>query len=298
MVLHLPEFTEENPKKGEKLNYYCHLPQYLHEMSVEEIMEHINRNGVRALYHQQSAVLSYFLWLHKNYGIDLTEKNYKLRQLIDNNNKITIGFYNLNDLKQGIEKALQTIEVTSTSERDYDGLIAIFYLEWYGVLPKSAISIKLTDVSNDGTKIYIPVEDRTIEITDSGVAAYFADYKQKTGFKRYQNSDKEIPYQQNTFYRNTSFREEEINEKTIYNARLPFVKDCGDKRFAKKRVYYSGRYNEMLKNETYLNKEFTVSDLETREIISKIFNSDLSLSKIDRILREYVVFKREYLERI
>ena len=299
MVLHLEEFKQQAPRKGDTLNYYENLPEFLHEMSIEDIMKHITRNGARAAYLQQYTILDYFMWLHNNYNIDLATKNFELKQLLNQNYKTFIGFYTLKDLKQGIEEALQMIEATSTSERDYDGLIAIFYLEWYGVLPKSAITIKLTDVSSDGTKIYIPAEDRTIEIDDYGVADYFARYKQKTGFKRFQKSDKEIPYTQNTFYRNTSFRDgSDVNEKTIYNIRLLFVNGSEDDRFAKKRVYYSGRYAEMFKAESALEREFSGSDKESCEIISRIFNTDMTHNQISTLIREYAVFKQSYLAQL
>lgn len=299
MVLHLQEFTSQYSVKGEKLNYYDALPEYLHEMTVDDILQHINRNGARSSYLQQNAIISYFQWLNKTYNVDISNKNYELSKALKRDNKRFIGFYTLKELKQGIEEALQTIEATSTSERDYDGLIAIFYLEWYGVLPKSAITIKLTDVSSDGTKIYIPAEDRTIEIDDYGVADYFARYKQKTGIKRFQNSDKEIPYTQNTFYRNTSFRDgSDVNEKTIYNIRLLFVNGSEDDRFAKKRVYYSGRYAEMFKAESELEREFSGSDKESCEIISRIFNTDMTYNQISTLIREYTVFKQSYLAQL
>lgn len=299
MVLHLSEYTEQEPRKGDILNYYDKLPEYLHEMPVEDVIKHINRNGARSAYLQQYAILDYFIWLHKNFEIDLTEKNYQLKQLLNQDYKTFVGFYTLKDLRQAINEGLDEAESENSANLpDYSGLIAIFYLEWYGVLPDAAISIKLEDVSDDGTKVYIPAEDRTIEIDDNSVASYFAEYKKKTGFKRFKNSDKEIPYSQNTFYRNTSFRNNVITEKTIYNARLKFVDNSEDERFAKKRVYYSGRYADMIKSETELGKEFSGSDLESCKIISKIFNSNLSHNQVAHILREYAVYKQGYLERL
>lgn len=299
MVLHLSEYTEQSPKKGKMLNHYDKLQVYLHEMPVEDIMKYINRNGARSAYLQQYAILDYFIWLHKNFEIDLTEKNYQLKQLLNQDYKTFVGFYTLKDLKQAISEGLVEVEnENSVNLPDYSGLVAIFYLEWYGILPDAAISIKLEDVSNDGRIVYVPAEDRTIEITDNEVANYFAEYKKKTGFKRFKNSEKETLYPQNTFYRNTSFRGNEITEKTIYNARLKFVDNCEDERFAKKRVYYSGRYAEMIKFETELGKEFSASDKESCKIINKIFNSNLSHNQVAHILREYVVYKQGYLERL
>lgn len=299
MVLHLQEFTSQYSVKGEKLNYYDALPEYLHEMTVDDILQHINRNGARSSYLQQNAIISYFQWLNKTYNVDVSDKNYELSKALKRDNKRFIGFYTLKELKQGIEEALQTIEATAESERDYDGLLAIFYLEWLGVLPKASIGIKLTDVSNDGKTVYIPSEKRTIEVIDDYVADFFVTYKRKTGFKRYKNSDKEDPYMQNTFYRNTFRRGDgEISEKTIYNIRLLFINESGDDRFAKRRIYYSGRYAEMFRKETELSYEFSAADAQSCEIIRKIYNDELTYVQISTILREYAVFKQSYLQQL
>jgi hypothetical protein len=225
-------------------------------------------------------------------------KVYELQQAIGNE-KVYMGFYSLAELKQAIKNGLSKAEdENNATQPDYSGLIAIFYLEWYGVLPESAITIKLTDVSDDGKEIFMPAENRTITIDDDGVADYFAKYKQKTGFQRYKNSDELTPYVQNTFYRNTARRGGAITVKTIYNIRQKFITSCEDERFAKKRIYYSGRYVALFQAETKRGLEFTCVDDDSHNIICKIFNDELKQNVIATILREYRVFKQGYLERI
>lgn len=297
MVLYLKEFQDYDKILGEMLNYYDKLPENLHEMSVEDIMKHINRNGVRSWYMQQRAVLEYFMWLHNTHNVDMTEKNYQLKQI--RHEKSYIGFYDLNDLKQGISQGIVKAEdENSTTLPDYSGLKAIFFLEWYGVLPESAVTIQLSDVSDDGIKVYVPAENRTIEIDDNEVAEYFAEYKARTGFVRSSRAKAESPYRQQTFYRNTS-RRGDISVKTIYNIRLKFLQGCEDSRFEKRRVYYSGRYFQMFKAESELGREFSASDAESYKIIQKIFVDDeKSTDVIASILREYRVYKANYLERL
>lgn len=298
MVLYLDEFIEAFPDKGKNLNYYDRLPEYLHEMSVDDVLKEINRNGTRSRYVQYLIIVEYFSWLYNQYNIDVAVKNFQLQQQFNKDNKTFIGFYNLTELKQAIEKGLQLANTEdNVSLPDYSGLKAIFFLEWFGILPESAVTIKLSDVSNDGAQVYVPVEDRTIDILDKGVADYFAEYKAMTGFKRNKNSKEETPYAQSTFYRNTSFRNSEITPKTIYNVRQKFITACGDKRFAKKRIYYSGRYNEMYHYEEQ-NGEILVNE-ESLKVVRKIFNKpDLQINVLNTIMNEYKVYRTEYIDRL
>ena len=299
MVLYLKEFEDKNPNYSRCLSYYDKLPEYLHEMPVQEIMEHINRNGERSRYLQGRTILTYFIWLHQAYGINMVSKNFELQQAISSK-KTFMGFYSLDELKQAVEVCLLKVEdENNPTQPDYSGLIAIFYLEWYGVLPESAITIKLTDVSDDGREVFVPSENRTIAIDDEEVADYFAEYKQKTGFQRYKNSDEITPYAQSTFYRNTARRCNTITVKTIYNIRQKFITVCEDKRFAKKRIYWSGRYAEMFKAEMKMDSEFSTYDSESVKIIGNIFNDEeITYDKIASLLREYAVFKKDYIERL
>lgn len=298
MVLHLVEFTEAFPIKGKNLNHYDKLPQYLHEMSVDDILKEINRNGTRSRYMQYSVISEYFSYLYNKYGIDVAVKNFEIQQQFSKDNKTFVGFYDLTELKQAIEKGFQLANIEdNVSLPDYSGLKAIFFLEWFGILPESAVTIKLSDVSNDGAQLYVPVEDRIIEISDKGVAEYFAEYKAMTGFKRNKNSKEETPYAQSTFYRNTSFRNSEITPKTIYNVRQKFITACGDKRFAKKRIYYSGRYNEMYRYEEQ-NGEILINE-EGLKVVRNIFNKpDLQINVLNTIMNEYKVYRTEYIDRL
>ena len=298
MVLYLKEFEDKNPNYSRCLSYYDKLPEYLHEMPVQEIMEHINRNGERSRYLQGRTILTYFIWLHQTYRINMVSKNFELQQAIGKD-KVYLGFFSLEELKQAIKVCLLKAEdENNPTQPDYSGLIAIFYLEWYGILPESAITIKLTDVSDDGREVFVPSESRTITIDDEEVADYFADYKQKTGFKRPRLKE-ESPYTQTTFYRNTSKRGDTITVKTIYNIRQKFITLCKDKRFAKKRIYWSGRYAEMFKAEMKMDSEFSTYDSESVKIIGNIFNDEeITYDKIASLLREYAVFKKDCIERL
>ncbi len=298
MVLYLKEFEDKNPNYSRCLSYYDKLPKYLHEMPVQEIMEHINRNGERSRYLQGRTILTYFIWLHQTYGINMAAKNFELQQTIGKD-KVYLGFFSLEELKQVIKVCLLKAEdENNLTQPDYSGLIAIFYLEWYGILPELAITIKLTDVSDDGREVFVPAENRTITIDDEEVADYFAEYKQKTGFKRSRLKE-ESPYTQTTFYRNTSSRGDAITVKTIYNIRQKFITLCEDKRFAKKRIYWSGRYAEMFKAEMKMDSEFSTYDSESVKIIGNIFNDEeITYDKIASLLREYAVFKKDCIERL
>ena len=297
MVLYLDEFSKEEYFCGKILRYYDSLPRYLHEMSVEEIMKRITRNGKRTVYFQKMAMEKYFSWLHQKYGIDVCDKNYELQKSIKYDSNVYVGFYDLKDLKESIESALLTIDSLEGDTPDYGGLIAIFYLEWYGVLPVSSITIKLTDVSNDGKKIFVPAENRTVEILDSGVACYFAEYKHKTGWNRYKGKSRITPYTQDTFYRNTSRRGDTINEKTIYNIRRHFVTDSGDTRFAKKRIYYAGIYFKLFQFEQNYSKEPLSNKYVADKLRELCNNPELSENSIGVLMREYKIYRRNYLEK-
>ena len=303
MVLHLEEYSSQNDSYGKLLPYYDKLPQFIHEMSTEEIIEEMNRNGSKAFYQQKAAISNYLLWLTNTYGIDVNDLYYGLCQ---NDNKKSfkfVGFFDFQDLQKGIIDAELTIEANSTADRDYDGLLCVFYFEWLGVSSDSFLSIRLEDVSELGKKVYIPAEDRTIEIDNDTIADFIWNYKNTTGRKRSGNQKNITEYKQNTLYRTT--KGDEINKKTIYNARRNFVSESGDKRFSQKRVYDSGRLYELYQEELKYSQEFKLetnsSDTndEIRQIIRKVYNRpDMSNELMTTYLRAYSVYKREYLERL
>lgn len=297
MVLHLEEYAEHDKNKAGVLNHYDKLSEYLHEMDIEDIVTEIKRHRTRSEYIQQLAISDYFIWLSENYKINLADKNYALKEFIKKSKNDYQGIITLEQLKKSIEENLVIAESGNTNKLpDFSGIKAIFFLEWLGVLPKSAITIKLTDVSNDGRQVFIPAENRGITVDDDDISRYFSEYKQKTGFKRSPKYKKETPYRQDTFYRNT--RNSEINEKSIYNARQPFVEACGDKRFSGTKIYDSGRYYQMFKAECSYNDEFSASDKGSCEIINKIFNDNLSYSQTTSIIRDYMKYKETYLHTI
>ena len=303
MVLYFDEYKEQFNNYGNVLAYYHKLPQMLHEMSADEILKEMNRNGTKAFYQQKAAIANYLLWLTNTYGVDVNDLYYALYQ---NDNRKTfkfVGFYDFKDLQKSIIEAETIIEENSTADRDYDGLLCVFYLEWLGIPPESFLSIRLEDVTELGKKVYIPAEDRTIEIDNDTISDFIWEYKNTTG-KRLSGRQKKITeYKQKTLYRTT--KGDEINKKTIYNARNNFVSESGDNRFSKKRIYDSGRLYAMYQEELKFGQEFKLdtngSELndEIRQIIRKVYNKpDMSNGLMTTYLRVYNVYKREYLERL
>lgn len=303
MVLHFEEYALQNSNYGNVLSYYNKLPTMLHEMSAEEILKEMNRNGTKAFYQQKAAIANYLLWLTNTYGIDVNDLYYALYQ---NNNRKTfkfVGFYDFKDLQKGIIEAESTIEVNSTADRDYDGLLCVFYLEWLGIPLKSFLTISLEDVTELGRKVYIPAEDRTLSIDNDTISDFIWNYKNTTGRRLSERQKKITEYKQNTLYRTT--KEGKINKKTIYNARNNFVSESGDNRFSKKRIYDSGRLYALYQEELKFGQEFKLdtngSELndEIRQIIRKVYNKpDMSNGLTTTYLRAYNVYKREYLERL
>ena len=303
MVLYLKEYTLQNDNYGKLLSYYDKLPQMLHEMSADEILKEMNRNGTKAFYQQKAAIANYLLWLTNTYGIDVNDLYYDLCQ---NDNKKSfkfVGFFDFQDLQKGIIDAESTIETNSTADRDYDGLLCVFYLEWLGIPSDSFLSIRLEDVTELGKKVYIPAENRTIEIDNDTIAGFIWNYKNTTGRRRSSNQKNITEYKQSTLYR--TIKGDEINKKTIYNARNNFVSESGDKRFSKNRVYDSGRFYALYQEELKFGQEFKLdtngSELndEIRQIIREVYNKpDMSNELITTYLRAYSVYKKEYLERL
>lgn len=299
MTLHQQEYEQAEAVYGRYLRYYNGLPEYLHEMSAEEIIERANRNGVNSSVYQKIAVVNYLKWLYENYRSEvdtdaLRELYFKLQMMLNEDKGTYIGFYDLTDLKQSIEKKLQELECTN--QTDFNGLKAFFFLEWYGISPESAVSIKLTDVAEDGSKVYVPSENRTVDIPDMGVADYLSEYKHAKGFKKYENKE-EIPYTQDTFYRNTS--DSPIILKTIYNIKCRFQLGEKDKRFEKRRLYRSGRYYALLQEEQKYDRELTSTNEKSQDVIDKVFNfsKHVDVQRYILILREYKLYKIGYINR-
>lgn len=303
MVLHLEEYSSQNDNYSKLLSYYDKLPTMLHKMSAEEILKEMNRNGTKSFYQQKAAITNYLLWLTNTYAIDVNDLYFALYQ---NDNKKSfkfVGFFDFQDLQKGIIDAELTIEANSTADRDYDGLLCVFYFEWLGVPLESFITIRLEDVSNLGKRVYIPAEDRIIEIDNDTIADFIWNYKNTTGRKRSGKQKNITEYKQNTLYRTT--KGDEINKKTVYNARNNFVSESGDKRFSKNRIYDSGRLYELYQEELKYDQEFKLiaknsePNDEIRQIIRKVYNKpDMSNELITTYLRTYNVYKSEYLERL
>lgn len=303
MVLYLKEYTLQNDSYGKLLSYYDKLPQFLHEMSADEIIKEMNRNGTKGFYPQKAAISNYLLWLSNTYSIDVNDLYYALYQ---NDNKKSfkfVGFFDFQDLQKGIIDAELTIEANSMVDRDYNGLYCVFYLEWLGVPLESFLTIRLEDVTEFGRKVYVPAENRTIEIDNDTIAGFIWNYKNTTGRKLCGNQKKITEYKQSTLYRTT--KGDEINRKTVYNARNNFVSESGDKRFSKSRIYDSGRFYTMYQEELKFGQEFKLDtngsglNDEIRQIIRGVYNKpDMSNELITTYLRAYSIYKRGYLERL
>lgn len=305
LVSHLVEFQKQYGDRANALNYYHKLPQFLHEMTADDLVSEINRNGEGARLGQQAIIFLYLRWLSDNYGVQVNQLYYELRQKLDGDsgNQVFIGFYSIDEMTQAMNDAELTIESTGSKNADWSGLYALFYLEWYGVSVKSALSIKLSDVSDDGKTVYIPQEDKTIQIDNPIVSTYFAKYKQKTGYipvssekSKTSKERKERPYTQNTFIRNTSHRKTPITVKSIYNVQGIFTRGSGDKRFEKNNVFDSGRYYALYQQELQNNEELTI---ENRDIFYSVFNDDTMSDNVIRAkLREYKAFKQSLIKRL
>ena len=303
MVLHFEEYALQNSNYSKLLSHYNKLPTMLHEMSFDDVLKEMNRNGTKSFYQQKAAISNYLLWLSNTYSIDVNDLYFALSK---NDNRQTfkfVGFFDFQDLQKSIIDAETTIESNSTADRDYDGLLCEFYLEWLGVSSDSFLSIRLEDVTELGRKVYIPAEDRTIEIDNDTIADFIWEYKNTTG-RRCSGRQKNITeYKQNTLYRTT--KGDEINKKTIYNARRNFVSESGDKRFSKNRIYDSGRFYALYQEELKYTQEFKLetnspdTNDEIRQIIRRVYNRpDMSNELMTTYLRAYSVYKKEYLERL
>ena len=303
MVLHFDEYTLQNSNYGKLLSHYNKLPTMLHEMSFDDVLKEMNRNGTKSFYQQKAAIANYLLWLTNTYGIDVNDLYFALSKN-DNRQTFTfVGFFDFQDLQKGIIDAETTIEANSTADRDYNGLYCVFYLEWLGVSSDSFLSIRLEDVTELGKRVYIPAENRTIEIDDETISDFIWEYKNTTGRRLSERQKKITEYKQNTLYRTT--KGDDINKKTIYNARRNFVSESGDKRFSKNRVYDSGRFYALYQEELKYSQEFKLetnspdTNDEIRQIIRKVYNKpDMSNELITTYLRSYNVYKKEYLERL
>ena len=303
MLLHFEEYALQNSNYSKLLSHYNKLPTMLHEMSADDVLKEMNRNGSKSFYQQKAAISNYLLWLSNTYSVDVNDLYFALSKN-DNRQTFTfVGFFDFQDLQKGIIDAETTIEANSTADRDYNGLYCVFYLEWLGVPLESFLTIRLEDVTELGRKVYIPAENRTIEIDNDTIAGFIWNYKNTTGRKLSSNQKKITEYKQSTLYRTT--KGDEINRKTIYNARNNFVSESGDKRFSKSRIYDSGRFYAMYQEELKFGQEFKLdtngSELndEIRQIIRAVYNKpDMSNELTTTYLRAYNVYKREYLERL
>ncbi len=287
MVLYIDEFEKEYPTKGKHMRFYDKLPEYLHEMKPEKITEYASRNGRTSMVIQSEAILAYLSWLAKYHGAEagkeLPELNYDLTQKFQETECDYIGFYNLAELRQTLEEHIRKIEAISP-RADLSGYVIACLMEWYGITTEEFVSVRMQDVSEDGREIYVPKSGRTAEIDDTMTASAIAEYRRKaidsgkTQECLYITS-KDIP----------------LKVKTIYNARDKFMTFTGDDRFAKRRVYYSGRFAKMFEMENEHGTAFLTENKNTQKIMSELFG-ELSLPKMNYLLSLYRSYKTGYLK--
>ena len=71
---------------------------------------------------------------------------------------------------------------------------------------------------------------------------------------------------------------------------------CPDERFDKKRVYYAGRYYQMLLREENLGQEYSMANEDHRQIVMQIFNKKMAQQTLEHIIQDYKLYKKGYLE--
>jgi hypothetical protein len=267
-------------------------------MPIDKIKEIIGNQGVRSYYYRYNAVVKYLKWLYNNENDQklketIIEKYYEVKQLGNNSIPyVEVYLYDFSDLKMSLETNLR--KASADEFADYSGLEVYYLLQWHGVTTEEFISIKLSDVSEN--KVYIPLSNRTITVND-WTAEKIKNYKNESGTEMPAGKNYKmgfIYYKQDTLFR--TIRSNDITIKTIYNYKHKFVNSCGDERFAKKRVYYSGRYFELIKLEQKLNIELDIKNAELMYDIMPELKCKESQA-VTRMLRDYALFKVGYYKK-
>lgn len=256
MILYLNEYKETHENQAKKISKFALLNEFLHEMNPDEVKKLVFENGNRSSGQIVSCMKHYLKWLFDNYQIDTSGLVYSLTQAQSVAENNYVGFTSLTELKQAIARYSQTAD----DYGDFDGLIVSYYLEWYGVLPKDMITIKLSDVSPDGREIYVPSLDKTFIIDDDIIALKIKEYKNKTTTTKKARVLQIHSYTQDTLYRTAM--PVDITEKTIYNIRRKWINITGDVKFAKKRVFYAGAYDRVRQLQESRNDILTSSDAD------------------------------------
>lgn len=248
--------------------------EFLHEMDIEKIKKFLGSEGRRGYTSKKAAILEYLQWLYNTYKIDVIELNYNITNIIpDDIDFKEVYFYSLDDMFREVSNSIEEATITYESDGkniDFEGFKVFCFLQWYGVTIDEFVSIGLYDVKEN--KVFIPLSNRVI-IIDKKIADVISEYQKKDSSIQYdkQGTLKTKPYKQNTLYR--SIKAVDITTKSILNIRGKFASVCDDKRFAKNRIYNSGRYYEMLKLEEQLHRELELKD---KDLINQTFNHDIN----------------------
>lgn len=285
MILGFEEFKKASPYNANTISALQKRDKNLHEMTVEEIKDYLKKDGRRGFTLKKSAICTYLKWLYKEYGVDVVELNFEISNIGCSDLEYEdMYFYSLDDLFKGVEICFAEAELTM-EKTDFDGFKVFCLLQWYGVTMDEFISIKLNDVKYN--KIFIPLTNRTIVIDDK-TADIIDEYKRKTGEVR---TKKLLEYKQDTLYRTVS--SSEIDRRTIENIKYKFAKACGDPRFAKKRIYNSGKYYLLLELENKLKRNIGLSD---NDLISQIYGKTPHMWSLITDFNEYKSSRDEWLK--
>lgn len=290
MVLYLNEFKNYHLPYGMAMSKYSQLTgdKVFHELPAQEIVKMMVQHGAQTLYRYKSAINCYLKWLTENYKINTSDLYFELNHIDLSDYVEFIGFYNFKDLNDSLYESEVTAEANSEVLSDRNALYTVFYLQWLGIMPPDTITIRLTDVTEFGHRVYIPSLDKTLAIDNDVIANFIWNYKNTEGIIANPHDKKIRLYTQDTLCRTT--RNNDFKIKSIYSQRSNFILATGDKRFSKNHIFYSGCYDRMWQTEKRLNRQLGVSDTN---IISEIFGrTEMNVSNTTVIMREYRKYKQ------
>lgn len=181
MVLYLNEFLEYANNldntwaiKLQRIKKFETEKKYLHDMTGDELINLTNSTGTRGVYMYRQILIKYLQWLKREYFFDTSAKIYKLKNTPTDNT--FIGFLNIKELREAVDEAIDTAQYNGISV-NVPLVTAVYYLEWYGVRKDDMLSIMRDNVTDLGRKIFVPAQDRAIEIDDEQAADFFQTYK-------------------------------------------------------------------------------------------------------------------------
>ena len=263
---------------------------FVHEMKINDIKIFLGSEGRRGFESKKCALLDYLQWLFNTHNIDTVNLYQEVRCVTSKDiNFEPFYFYSLQEFHRELDKAIESAYISSEASgenRDFDGFKAFCLCQWYGVTIDEFVSIHLYDVK--GNEIYIPLTDRKI-IVDDKTSEIINEYKNKIGIIITRGHMEYLrKYKQNTLYRTIS--NSDVTKKTIENIRAIFIMHYKDSRFAKGRIFYSGRYEKLLEIENQLNRDLTLEDVD---IVKQVFRRENIAIRV--VIQDYEKYK-EYRE--